>query len=59
MKYKVFLLTGNTVPTSSTAGATFTFYRKQEAINCANTWYESSAGNHAWLWDGSSWTLFT
>ena len=55
MKYKVIL--DNIGSSVDNNGVGFSFYTKASAINCAQTWVETS-NNWAYLWDGVSWTKY-
>jgi hypothetical protein len=59
MKYKLVLLENNSGGGNPDVATTLFFYRKNEAISCANQWKEIGATKYAYLWDGTIWTLYT
>jgi hypothetical protein len=52
MKYKVLLYDG-----SGQGPGTVTFYSIASALLCAQYW-QQTIGKTAYLWDGSTWTLY-
>ena len=57
MKYKVILYNANGAPEVDTSGS-FTFFRRDDAERCVNSWRSISVAYYAWLWDGEDWTQY-
>lgn len=57
MRYKVIVFVNSAGVDNDTPIGNFTFYRRQDAVNCCVSWTEP-AGYYARLWDGESWTAY-
>ena len=58
MRYKLILIqntSGGGNPDGMTA---VSFYTRNQAVECAQSWVQENAACFARLWDGSSWTLY-
>ena len=55
MKYKVVLSSDGG---SERGLATLSFYTRNQAVFAANTWRELGTSFTAYLWDGSTWTIY-
>ena len=59
MKYKVILsFAAGVNPGNVDASSSVSFYTSSQAIACAEGWANLSEENWAYLWNGSTWSLY-
>ena len=59
MKYKLICFKDTSGGGNPDGSASFTFYTLSQGTNAGQSWASASQYHYAYLWDGSSWRLYS